>query len=464
VSRADGFRTVALIVACALFMENLDGAVIVTALPQIARAFATDPVSLSIAITGYLLSVAVFIPASGWVADRFGARTIFLAAIVVFTVASALCGLSNDLVTFTLARILQGIGGAMMVPVGRLVLVRSVEKAHLMRAMAYLTVPALVGSVLGPPLGGFVVTYVSWRWIFFLNIPIGVLGFLLVLRFIENDREAAPPRFDRIGFVWSGLALSGLVFGLEWVQHGGLSAPLVLLLALSGIAFVLYVRHARRCPDPILDLRLLRIPTFRVTFFAGNLFRISAGSVSFLIPMMLQVGFGRSAFETGLLTFIGATGSLVMRVMAHRFVRRLGFRAALAANGLLCAALLALHALLSPATPVLLIMALLFASGFFRALQFNAVFALNFADVGRAEMSRGTALASTAQQVSQSIGVAVGALVLNLTLAWRGAPALAADDFWPAFLTVAAIGAVSGLMFLRLERDAGAAVSGHRRL
>jgi EmrB/QacA subfamily drug resistance transporter len=457
------FRAVALIVACALFMENLDGSITVTALPQIAASFGTDAVSLSISITAYLLSVAVFIPASGWVADRFGARTIFLAAIVVFTLASIWCGLSGGLLTFTLARTLQGLGGAMMVPVGRLVLMRSVDSHELVKAMAYLTVPAVLGPVLGPPLGGFIVTYVSWRWIFFLNVPIAVLGVWLVLRIIPNYREETSPPFDWLGFVLSGIALPGLVFSLEEASQRGLTPALAALLAVSIGTLVLYIRHARRVPNPLLDLKILRIPTFRTAFVAGNLFRISAGAVPFLLPVMLQVGFGLTAFASGLLTFVSAIGSVLMRMLAGSFLKRMGFRAALTLNGLLCAVLLVGHALLQPGTPVPLMLTLFFAAGFFRGLQYNGVAALTFANVARAEMSRANALASTAQQVSQSIGVAAGAALLNLTLAWRGGEIFGPDDFWPAFLGTAALGALSAVMFLGLARDAGADVSGHRR-
>lgn len=457
------FRRVALIVACALFMENLDGSIIVTALPQIASAFGTDPVRLSVSVTAYLLSVALFIPASGWVADRFGARTIFLAAIAVFTLASVWCGLSNNLVSFTIARAVQGIGGAMMVPVGRLVLMRSVAKEDLVRAMAYLTVPAVLGPVLGPPLGGFIVTYVSWHWIFFLNVPIGILGIILVLRFIPNYKVDAVASFDWKGFALSSFALAGLVFSLEAVSHKGLSPSALFLLAASSSALLFYVQYARRVPNPILDLKLLRIPTFRVAFVAGNLFRVSAGAVPFLLPVMLQVGFGLTAFNSGLFTCVSAAGSLLMRFLAEGLLKYLGFRATLTLNGLVCAVLLVGHGLLAPSTPVPLMMGLFFAAGFFRGLQYNGIAALNFADVEKPQMSRATALASTAQQLSQSIGVAFGGLLLNLSLAWRGLDTFGPDGFELVFMGIAITAAISALLFLNLRSDAGSDVTGHRR-
>lgn len=455
------FKALALIVASALFMENLDGSIIVTALPQIARAFGTSPIDLSVAVSSYLLSVAVFIPASGWIADRFGARTIFLAAIAVFTLASVLCGLSHGLAAFAIVRALQGIGGAMMVPVGRLVLMRNVSKADMVSAMAYLTVPAVLGPVLGPPLGGFIVTYASWRWIFFLNVPIGVIGAFLVLRLVPNHKEDVTPPFDWLGFALSGLALAGLVYSVELASHGGLSPGLLLPFLVGAGALLLYLRHARARENPILDLKLLHIPTFRLSFFAGNLFRISAGAIPFLLPMMLQAGFGLSAFSSGVLTFISAVGSLLMRVLAGYLLKALGFRRALVLNGFLCALLMLAHGFLTPSTPVLLMPALFFAAGFCRGLQYNGIAALNFADVSKAQMSRATSLASTAQQLSQSLGVATGALFLSVTIFGFGQDRLGPDSFAPAFSGIAIIAALSAILFLRLARSAGSDVSGH---
>ncbi|MBV9523215.1 MAG: MFS transporter, partial [Alphaproteobacteria bacterium] len=297
---------IAMIVACGLLMENLDSTVIATALPQIAASMNEDPVRLSLAITTYLLSLAIFIPASGWFADRFGARTIFRLAIIVFTLGSILCGFSGNLVELTLSRILQGIGGAMMVPVGRLVLLRAVPKAELVRAMAYLTVPAMIGPVLGPPVGGAIVTFATWRWIFFLNVPIGILGIVLVSIFIRNDREPEVPRLDFAGFLLSGTALAGLMLGFETVGRDGVPLPAALaLLGIGLAASLLYLRHAARHPHPILDLLLLRIPTFAIAVTGGFLFRLGLGALPFLLPLMLQLGFGVTPFTSGLLTVAG---------------------------------------------------------------------------------------------------------------------------------------------------------------
>ena len=297
-----------------MFMQNLDSTVIATALPTMAKAFGADPVHMNVALTSYLLSLAVFIPASGWVADRFGTRTVFRAAIAVFTIGSVLCGRADSLAFLVGARILQGIGGAMMVPVGRLVLLRTAAKQELVAAMAWLTVPALLGPVLGPPVGGFIVTYFSWRWIFDINVPIGILGIVLVSLFVEDVREPPRGRFDGIGLLLCGTALSGLMFGLETAGRG--VVPPLTTAAMIGIglvAIVGYLLHARRHPAPLLDLSLMRLPCFGVALSAMMLFRTGIGAIPFLLPLMLQVGFGNSAVESGLITFASSAGALVMK-------------------------------------------------------------------------------------------------------------------------------------------------------
>ncbi|MFZ5792359.1 MAG: DHA2 family efflux MFS transporter permease subunit [Pseudomonadota bacterium] len=453
-----------LIVACALFMENLDSTVVSTALPSIARAFGENPVHLNLAISAYLLSLAVFIPVSGWVADRYGARRVFRVAILIFTGASILCGFSNSLPEFVAARILQGIGGAMMVPVGRLVVLRAVPKSELVRAMAYLTMPALLGPVLGPPVGGFITTYFSWRWIFWLNLPIGLLGVALATLFIADTREPQTPPLDLPGFVLSAVGLSGLVFAFETMGRGILSGPAVIALLVVGlVAVALYVRHARRAIHPVIDLSLLRIPTFRANIWGGLLFRIGIGALPFLMPLLLQVGFGLDAFASGLLTFAAAAGALTMKMTAGPILRRFGFRRVLIANALVSATFLASYSLFQITTPAWLILLLLLAGGFFRSLQFTALNTIGYADVPPERMSLATSFAGMAQQLSMSLGVGVGALALHVSVSLHGGPALAAGDFAFAFYVVAASAALSALVFLPLPANAGAEVSGHAR-
>ena len=428
---------------------------------MIAAAFGESPVRLSLAITSYLFSLAVFIPISGWVADRFGARRVFRLAIAVFVLGSILCGFATSVWQLVLARTLQGLGGAMMMPVGRLVLLRATAKADLVRAMAWLTIPALIGPVLGPPLGGFITTYVSWRWIFWINVPIGVLGIVLVSLFIPDVREERPPPLDLRGFLLSSVGLLGLVAGFESIGRG-LVPPgcTLLLLAAGALAVALYVHHARRTPHAVVDLTLFQVPTFRAAVVGGFLFRIGIGATPFLLPLLLQAGFGLSAFHSGLLTFAAAAGAMLMKVTAPPILRRFGFRRVLLANALISSAFIAANGLFQPTTPHLLILAVLLAGGFFRSLQFTCINTLGYADIEHARMSRATSFASMMQQLSLTVGVATGALLLHLSTAARGGEHLASADFAAAFFGVAIVAAASVLAYVPLAADAGAEVSG----
>jgi len=338
-------RLTAVIVACAMFMQNLDSTVIATALPTMAKAFGAVPVHMNVALTSYLLSLAVFIPASGWVADRYGTRTVFRAAIAVFTIGSVLCGRADSLAFLVASRVLQGIGGAMMVPVGRLVLLRTAAKQELVAAMAWLTVPALLGPVLGPPVGGFIVTYFSWRWIFDINIPIGILGIVLVSLFVEDVREPPRGRFDGVGLLLCGVALSCLMFGLETAGRGVVPQDLTeAMIGVGLVAIVGYILHAWNHPAPLLDLSLMRLPCFGVALTAMMLFRTGIGAIPFLLPMMFQVGFGDSAVQSGLITFASSAGALVMKPATQRTLRLFGFRDTLVWNGVISAVMIGICA------------------------------------------------------------------------------------------------------------------------
>jgi EmrB/QacA subfamily drug resistance transporter len=405
----------------------------------------------------------VFVPISGWTADRLGARRVFSAAIVVFTLGSIGCGLSNSLPELVGARILQGMGGAMMVPVGRLVLLRTVPRSDLVRAMSYVSVPALIGPVMGPPLGGFIVTYASWRWIFFINIPIGLLGIVLVNLLIDNLRETGRRPFDAAGFALTGVGLAALAFGFENVGRGALpSAVVAALLAIGAVCIGFYIRHAHRVEHPIIDLALLKIPTYAAAMTGGFLFRMGLGALPFLLPLMLQVGFGLDPLSSGLLTFASAAGAMTMKMTAARIIRTFGFRLVLVGDAVISAFFLFGYSLFRPDTPHLVIFLALLAGGFFRSLQMTSINSLAYADVPPAMLSRATSLTSMAQQLSQTVGVATGALLLQLVLGWRGGTALEAADFYPAFVAVALISLTSVPFFLKMAPDAGAEVSGRR--
>ena len=456
---------VPLVVACAMFMQNLDSTVIATALPTIARSLGESPLRLNVAITCYLLSLAVFIPISGWTADRFGARRVFSLAIVVFTLGSIACGISNSLPTLVAARILQGMGGALMVPVGRLVLLRTVAKSDLVRAMSYVSVPALIGPVLGPPVGGFIVTFASWRWIFFINIPIGVLGIILVNLLVGDLKETGRRPFDLAGFALTGIGLASLAFGFENVGRGALPNIVVIaLLAIGAVCLAFYVHHAYRVSHPIIDLALLKIPTYAMASIGGFLFRMGLGALPFLLPLMLQVGFGLSALNSGMLTFASAAGAMLMKTSAVRVLRTLGFRVVLVGDALISAAFLFGYSLFRPSTPHLVIFLALLAGGFFRSLQMTSINTLSYADVPPAMLSRATSLTSMAQQLSQTAGVATAALMLHTILTLRGGTALAATDFYPVFIGIAMISLLSVPFFLRMSPDAGAEVSGRAQV
>ncbi len=451
-----------LIVACALFMENLDSTVLSTALPTIARDFGVSPINLKLALTSYLLTIAIFIPASGWLADRFGARTIFRIAIVLFTTGSICCGLSHSIAELVASRVLQGLGGAMMVPVGRLVILKSVSKSELVGALAWLTVPALIGPVVGPPLGGFITTYFEWRWIFWINVPIGILGLVLATLFIPDIRGEERVRFDYPGFVLSSFGIAGFVTGSTSLGLNLMPWPYVVgLLFTGGALLVAYVIYSRRVANPILDLSLFAIPSFRASVIGGLLFRIGIGAMPFLLPLMLQLGFGLTPFQSGSITFVSAIGAIAMKFVAPPLLRRFGFRSVLIANSVIAAIFIGMPAAFDLGTPMHMITALLFIGGFFRSLQFTSANALSFADVPQARMSRATSLTSVFQQLSMSIGVSVGAIALELSLAHTGGTITVAT-FHPAFIAIGLISMSSVIFFIQMPRNAGEEMSGRR--
>jgi EmrB/QacA subfamily drug resistance transporter len=454
-------RVVPLIVATALFMENMDSTVIATSLPAIARALGTNPLALKLAVTSYLLSLAICIPASGWTADRFGGRNVFRVAIGVFVLGSIGCAASRSLDQFVLARIVQGMGGAMMTPVGRLIMVRSIDKKLLVNAMSLVTMPALIGPICGPPLGGFITTYASWHWIFLINVPIGLAGIALASRYIANVRVEHRDPFDFVGFILSGLAIAGLAFGLSVMGSDFLPAGVVAaLLCIGALAAVAYVIHAKRTPAPILDLTLLKLPTFRASIFGGFLFRLGIGALPFLLPLLLQIGFDLTPFQSGLITFTTALGSMFMKAAVVSVLNRFGYRNVLLYNALISSVFLAACATFVPGMPYAVMIVILISGGFFRSLQFTSINTIAYAEIEPPKMSGATAMVAAAQQLSLSTGVAVGALIVELTLRLKHSATMGAADFPPAFLVVGALSASAVFIFARLPADAGAELSG----
>jgi EmrB/QacA subfamily drug resistance transporter len=457
--------SIAILVAGAFFMENLDGTVIATALPQMGYSFHVSPVDLNMGMTVYMLMLAVFIPISGWTADRFGARTVFVSAIAVFTFSSILCGLSNGLWQFTVSRVVQGIGGAMMVPVGRLVVLRTTEKHNLMRSIAYITWPGLVAPVLGPAVGGFVTTYASWHWIFFLNVPLGVIGVACGVLWITNSRAELLRPFDWLGFALTSTACTTFIYGLELI--GRQTSPLLkssLFLAGGPVLGTLAVIHLRRAPAPVIDLFSLKIKTFAVTIRGGSLFRIAISVSPFLLPLMFQVGFGLNAFQSGLLVLALFAGNLGMKTVTTPVLRHFGFRRVLITNGLVTALAILACSALTPNTPRVVIIGLLFVNGLCRSMQFTTLSTLAYVDIPKSQLSSATSFSSMVQQMTMGMGVATGAIALRVAalLKRHSGSTPTMTDFHIAFALASILAAVAVFDCFSLEPEAGAAVSGHR--
>ncbi|HBR6381007.1 TPA: MFS transporter [Klebsiella pneumoniae] len=457
------FSAPALLVAGAFFMEFLDGTVIATALPDMARDFGVTAVELNIGISAYLITLAVLIPASGWIADRFGARAIFTLALAIFTLASVFCGLSTEVHIFVAMRILQGVGGALMVPVGRLAVLRTTPKHQLIKAIATLTWPALVAPIIGPPLGGFITRYASWHWIFFINVPLGLAAIILSLRIIPDIRETERRSFDLSGFITTSVAMVSLVTAMERLGDRQPQIWPTLALAALGFGCLLYsIRHFRRAAAPMVRLDALQVPTFRVTMYGGSLFRASISAVPFLLPLLFQVGFGMDPFHSGLLVLAVFVGNLTIKPATTPLIRWLGFRRLLLINGALNVCSLLACALLTPQTPVWAIMLILYLGGVFRSIQFTGVSTLAFADVPAAQMSDANTLFGTASQLAVGLGITLGAIGIRLGEQvgdWLHLTELPGISFRLSFVFIALICLVGMIDSLHLAKTAGSSVS-----
>jgi EmrB/QacA subfamily drug resistance transporter len=448
-----------LVVGCAFFMEGLDSTMIAVSIPAMAKSLAESPLRLNLVIASYLLSLAVFIPVSGWIADRLGTRIVFCVAVLIFAAGSALCGISTNLPMLIGFRIIQGFGGAMMTPVGRLILLRSFPRASLVSAMNWMTIPAMIGPTVGPIVGGVLTSYASWRWVFYLNIPIGVLGAVLGFLLFENFRAPAPQRFDIGGFLIAAVGLFLFEFAIENLGRP-MIAPWVgeLFFPISLATLYIYVRHARHAAAPVLDLSLLKIKTFRIGTLTGGVCRMGLDATPFMLPLLFQVGFGLSPMQAGSLTFSSTLGAMLVRSGSRSLLRWLGFRRALVFGSLGAAAITAVFALLNADTPTWIVVVCVLMSGCVRSIQYLALNTISFADVPSPLLSRSTSVSGVFQQLARGFGVALGAALLAIV---AGGDRVSVGNFRIVFLLIAAIPLVSTLGFLQLSEDDGAEVSGH---
>jgi EmrB/QacA subfamily drug resistance transporter len=458
------FRLTAAVVASALFMQNMDGTIVATALPSMARDLGVDPVHLSSAITAYLVALTVFIPLSGWVADRFGAKRVFMWAIATFTLSSVACAASGSLSALIGARIVQGIGGAMMVPVGRLILFRGVKREELLQATTWLTMPALIGPLMGPPLGGFLTDALSWRSIFWVNVPVGLVGLLLTWRLLPPSPPEHPTPPDVRGMLLIGASLTLFMTGIESAGRGVLPAFGAPVCVMAGVLmFWAAVRHCRAAANPAVDFSLLAIPTFHAATIAGSLFRAGAGALPFLVPLTLQTGFGYSASASGLVTFASALGSFCMRPMTSLALRRFSVRTVLCAGSVSFAAVLIACSFMSKEWAASGIFLLLLVGGLSRSLSFATLGALAFADVPRTQLAAATSFQGTAQQLMKAVGVTVAAGTIQVTMLVSPGSHTERWQLACAFIVIAFVVLGSCPMFLRLPAQAGEGISAARR-
>lgn len=451
--------TVSLVVAIAFFMQGLDTTAVNTAVPAMAKSFGTDVVHLSAGVTSYLIALAIFIPVSGWIADRFGTRKVFCTSIILFIIASMLCGISESLSQFVGFRIMQGIAGAMMTPVGRLAVLKTTPKENLVTAMAYITWPALVAPILGPLVGGYLTTYWTWHWIFYLNIPISIICVILAWHFIpeEKDESTIKRRFDAVGFVLSGLALAGFMYGVELFSRTEVPFYVPILIVLVSLGLLLFnIKYSRHISNPLIDYSVVKIPTYKVTIFTGSLSRMVIGVAPYLVPLMFQEGFGLNPFESGMLFLATMAGNLAMKPATIWVMRHYNFRTVLVVNGALVALFTFFTSLLLPQTPTIIIVVVMFLSGMFRSMQFSAITTLAFADIPQSRMTAANTLYSTVQQMSTGMGIAMGAVFLRFSNLINGSTeSYTVADFRLAFIFVSILGIISLYGYTKLTPDAG---------
>ena len=447
-------RVIMALVTGAMFMEILDGTIITTALPAMAESLGTTAIALNLGISAYLLSLGVFIPASGWVADRFGARTVFAAAIGIFTLASLLCGMTSDFNIFIALRIFQGMAGAMMVPVGRLVVLRFTPKKDLVGAISALVWPALIAPILGPPIGGFITTHWGWRWIFYINLPLGILAFIATVWLIPNIKSDTPRRFDWTGFVLCGSSSFALLYSLETLTTA-IDTPGMVALLLGIVLLLLAIRHLKQTPHPLIDLAPARIATMRVALRGGSFYRTAISSAPFLLPLFFQLGLGYDAFHSGLLVLALFAGNLGMKSMATAVLNRFGHRSVLIWNGWLCAVSIAACAALTPEWPIVLTVIVLIAGGMTRSMQFTTLNTLAYSDIPKSQMSDANSLFNSASQLSNALAITLSALCVRAGQSlteWADLPG--GTEYRLAFVMMAMFAVIGLLDARRLPQDA----------
>jgi EmrB/QacA subfamily drug resistance transporter len=462
-ARARPAWVVPIIIGTALFMQNMTSNIVSNALPAIGRALHEDPLRLNLTITMFTLAMAVSLPVSGWLADKVGAKKIFALAIVLFAMASVSCGFAQNLPQLVIARVFQGMAAAMMGPVGRLVLLRTTPKTELVSAMSLMTMPAVLGPMVGPILGGAIVTFADWRWIFFVNIPLAIVGLFLVLKFVPNVKEQEVSPIDILGIALTGVGLASFIFAFEDLGRDGL--PLMLqngLFLLAALSLTGYWLHARKNPHAIIDLSIFRVQTFRTSVVGGAFMRLAPGSLPFMLAMLLQVAFGRSAFEAGILTVVAGLGSLAMKTAAPPILRRYGFRTTLLVNGAIVAATFMAIALLKPTTPQWIIMAVLGAGGFFRSLQFTSLNGMAYAEIEQVRMSRASTTSAMMQQLTQSIAVGLAASLMHFFMVMNHEHRLTIAAIAPTFLVMGLLTLISMFYYAALPKNAGDEMNGRR--
>ena len=453
------------VVAIAFFMQTLDGTILNTTLPTMARDLGESPLRMQSVVIAYMLTVALFIPASGWLADRFGTRRAFLSAIVLFSLGSLLCALSPSLPWLTAARVLQGIGGALLLPVGRLTILRAYPRSELLKVLSFVTIPGLVGPLVGPPLGGWLVEVASWHWVFLINLPVGVLGVFVSLRYMPDLRGAVGQRFDWPGFVMFSLGLVLVTLGLQGLGEHAISAPLSIVLVIGGLAaMAAYWVHAARADKPLFSLTLFHIPTFSVGIL-GNLFaRLGSGAMPFLTPLFLQVGLGYSPSRAGLTMVPTVVGAMLIKFFAEPVIKRFGYRRVLVTNTLLLGAVIAGFSLVGADTPHLLILVYLGLFGVINSMQFTAMNTITLGDLDDARASGGNSLLSVVMQLSMSLGVAAAGALLAafatpvvIPIASDVGPSNVLHTFHATYLCMGLLSALAAGIFFQLGRREGPA-------